>query len=376
MQNKKLLAVLATIALAAPVLAGCTKTESSTTQPQSSAEQSSQAASSEASSAAPSSNPMSSEAPVSSSSEEPDYPPVSRISVTNKPDYFVEGRTYNLDDYVSVLGGEGEKVYTVEVKSPETAYISKAEPHKVQILGEGDVKLTIHAGSNDKQARIEIPALSEVAALYDEATKEVSNAYTVYEIDEEGELDLFFLHNTTYCFSPILLGTDHPKGYSDDNFLGGGLFGLRNNNLYAFNLYQGNEFVLSAKMGAASAYNNYNVGYDYDLNTSVFETDYDYEDENGENIPALHLSRQSEVYDWTAFGTFFDANFLDEITFSGTDRNKYCVNQLWMYPYVTSEGKEVWYMDMQLAKAATPAVPVNKYMALAISFHDLSILSK
>lgn len=367
MKNKKLLAVLATIALAAPAMTGCLKKGNSSAQPASVAESSegsslsSEVPSSVSSEASiPSSSiPASTSEPVSSSSEV--VPPVTRVSVKNTPDYWIEGQEYDFDEFVQVVGGRGPADYTLEVKTEATAYVAPDKPHKVTILAEGEVKINILAGSLEKHL-YDIPAISAIVAQYREAIAEVGCSYTAYEFNEEGELDMYMQHNPNYAFGPTLMGINHPAGKTDDDLQGGGIIKLRNDNAYLYNVYKTNNLILGEKLQYPM--NLYFVCGDYDLEAGYFTTEYDYKTPDGDYVDALYMKVPTSTIDMdNSFA--FQGNFLDEFTIS---KVKYVPYEVWMYPYVTTSGKEVWEMDIRLAKKTTPTLGTTNKVSVAFSF--------
>ena len=131
---KFVLGLMGIALLATPALAGCGKTEDKpSTAPDSSlpAESNSEQNST--------SEPDSSEASTSSG---PTYEQVKRGKI-EAPDYVVVGDEFDLDDYVTIEGGAGPKVFNAKLNTVSEG-VCKVEGHKVKVLKEGTISIRIY----------------------------------------------------------------------------------------------------------------------------------------------------------------------------------------------------------------------------------------
>ena len=339
MKKVKMLALLATLALTAPVLAACGGNKQSNNP------------SNDAS--ADVSTPSSTVDPSTTSSQGGDsssaVKPVTRIDV-DPPATVIEEQDYNLDDYIEVVGGKGKNDYEVEVKTEETAWV---DGHTLSVIGVGDVQLLIKAGS--KTARFNTVAVSALAYKYENAIKEVTNGWKIDQIYEndagEEQVSGWLAHNPRYV---LFYGDDEDESGNSKNredLIGGGLIELRNGNSYLFNYFDNATKPVEIYDKLGGPLSNYIVGLDYDLPASVFETDYTYKNADGEKITALRVSRLDGTYDFTAQTSIFSVNLIKSLTLN---RKSYVPHTIWLYPVVDANGQENWRMDMQMALASTP----------------------
>ena len=287
---------------------------------------------------------------------------VTRLTV-KAPTTVIEEQKYNLEDYVTVyVDGEVAPAYPfkVEVKTEDTAFVKN---HELRVIGVGEIQLTITAGT--KSAKFNSTAVSALAYKYEQATKNVTNAYKLLEVEVDKSNNVtyadFITKNPRYVAIEGMWG----KKVAGKEIARGGLIELRNGNVYLFNQYKDNEIEILDKLGPKLS--NYIIGLDFNLPASAFETDYAYPTEDGDEITALVVSRLDGRYDFDAQDGIFSTNMID--TFGSND--EYVPFSIAVYPAVVAEtGKEYWRMDVTLARAKTPNVKTNNVVPLAFDFDE------
>lgn len=119
-------------------------------------------------------------------SPSPSVAPVTRVQV-DSPDQVVVGVEYDLDDYVTVTGGPGAKVYEVEIPAASEGKV-EVLGHKFKALEQGEFALTIKAG--EKQSKFSTVALTQLQADFAEATGSLSTQWALHELllDQSGNI--------------------------------------------------------------------------------------------------------------------------------------------------------------------------------------------
>ena len=370
MKNKvKLLAVLATFALSAPVLAACGGKPTPSKDPDTVV-------------SAPDGSSQIVDPSSSAESSSSAIPPVKRFYLNpDAPEDLVEGEVYNLEDFVILEGGAGPTAFTVESKTPDTAWV---DGHTLEIIGSGDVSLLFSA-ANNKEVRYTGVAMSALAAEYKEAISEVTNCYTLsqYGEDDQGNEVVvpWMIHNPRYVYmygdiwqSSVAEFNEQCPGHTVDQCLGCGLIELENGNVYGFNLYDDGDIDVFDKLGRGLS--NYIIALDYNLPASVLTTVYSYKDpKTGKKHDALKLSRNDNTFDFDEQESLFYTNLMTTMTMSGV---KYTPHTVWLYSVTdATSGKTVWNMDMQMAKASNKNVAVNQYSYWQLNFdQDDSVIEE
>lgn len=136
--------------------------------------------------------------------------PVKKIAVSKVTDAFIVGDTVDLDDYVNVEGGKGEKVYTATAaKGSETRveFGTGKNAHKFTILEEGSIKINVVAENLEtkKTATFTCEAYGELKATFLRLTKGLSYNYGFDAIEEDettGEEIVveYIRHNKNYYY--------------------------------------------------------------------------------------------------------------------------------------------------------------------------------
>jgi hypothetical protein len=191
----------------------------------------------------------------SESQSESQIEPVSRIRIS-APENVVVGQEVNLDDYVTVEGGEGPKVYNVVV--PEaSADLVEVEGHVFTALEEGEINLKIQAG--EREAKFGTVAMSALKAAFVEATGELSNTWAMLEAVSETQLGLAAVHRPDYSY------------FSDwgDNHEPGGFMKCQNGLTYSYII---DATGVNADTAVMSDFENYYCNFDFLLSAADFAT--------------------------------------------------------------------------------------------------------
>ena len=199
-----------------------------------------------------SSGQESSETPSSSSEIEP----VSLIRI-EKLATIVVGQTINLDDYVTVEGGEGPKVFTATVAAA-SADLAVVEGHELTALAEGDINVTIAAGG--LTAKFSTVAMSALKASFDAITGNVSNTWAMLELYQQ-QLYIAAVHRADYSCFPGWGDNDEP----------GGFLKCQNGLTYSYILDEQFENI-QVDPSIQSDFDNYYCNYDFCLSASDFTT--------------------------------------------------------------------------------------------------------
>lgn len=168
----------------------------------------------------------------------PSVTPVSRIKVT-PPAHIVVGVEVNLDDYVEVEGGEGPKVYDIEVPAAQASKV-QVSGHKLTALVEAtEIAVTIKAGG--QTARFGCPAYSQLKANYAEFTKNLQCEWAAWEI--------VFDENTGAPIG-VIPQSVHRNDYSwfngwTEEGLPGGLLKAKNGNTYEYEFTSAGELQVN-----------------------------------------------------------------------------------------------------------------------------------
>ena len=202
--------------------------------------------------ASESSGQESSETPSSSEVE-----PVTLIRI-EKLASIVVGQAVNLDDYVTVEGGEGPKVFTATVAAA-SADLAVVEGHTLTALAEGDINVTIAAGG--LSAKFSTTAMSALKADFAEAIADISNTWAMLELDE-GQLYFGAVHRPDYsCFA----------GWGDNNEAGGFLK-AKNGNTYTYILNDDFDDITVDSKIYSGGFENYYCNFDFLLTAADFQT--------------------------------------------------------------------------------------------------------
>lgn len=168
--------------------------------------------------------------PEPSPSPSPSVAAVKRIQI-QAPANVVVGTQVNLDDYVTVDGGVGPKVYDVEVPAAQEGKVV-VDGHMLTALVEGDISVNILAGG--KSAKFGTSALSQLKADFAALTNGLRYEWALYEPTQQG-LALSVVHREDYTL------------FSNwgDNGEYGGFLKAQNGNTYSY--------ILNATTGEVEA---------------------------------------------------------------------------------------------------------------------------
>lgn len=200
---------------------------------------------------------------------------VSRIVVTTPDDDPVVGDVINLDEFVTVVGGEGEDVYSAVVTTPDTASVTD---HTLTILAEGEVSVTISSGT--KSSKFTVDAVSALLSKYIEYTKGIDKNFAVESLDldsETGELvgtDIGWIHNDDYwAYSAQMYSNSEGDKFE-------GILRAGTGDAYSFTADDRLGTNLEVESGKASDPSAYWLGQSYlDISTSLSTV---YDEDTGE----------------------------------------------------------------------------------------------
>ena len=226
--------------------------------------------------------PSTSETPSteSSSSSSSEIPAVSRIKI-DAPASVIVGEEVDLDEYVTVEGGEGPKAYTVEVTA---AYADKVtvDGHKITALAEGEISVTIKAGA--KTAKFSTSALSALKAAWAEMTGDLTTEWALHELYQGQVYPNSVVHRSDYT---LFDGWDQD---AEGNYLKGGFLLAQNGNTYQYVL-DGNELLVDSTI--QSSFGNYYCNMQWCLSASDFSLVQATDSQTGE--PFEYLIMTSDV---------------------------------------------------------------------------------
>lgn len=236
----------------------------------------------------------SSDTPSSESSSGSQVDPVTRIKVTSLTRALIVGEEINLDDYVSVVGGEGPKVFTAQLVAGEN--VISLEGKTLTALAEGSFSLKILAGAMD--ANFAGNVYSQVRADIASVLAETIEGYDAYGLANTGELNgKFNIHRSDYYAA-----TNY---YLDSATVTGGMLRAENGNTY--------EFTMDDKVGTNLDVKPSIVSSDFshwstqiDINIDISEFDLVVDEETG-NPVGLELSPEKPVFGAGWAGIFENA---------------------------------------------------------------------
>lgn len=244
--------------------------------------------------------PSTSETPTSSesssSSSESQVTPVSRIKV-EAPAQIVVGEEVDLDQYVTVVGGEGEKVYTVSIPAAQEGKV-EVNGHKLVALVEGEISVTIEAG--EKTAKFSSNALTELKANFSAMTGGLTTEWAFHEVVfyQDGTSEIIpntVVHRNDYTYF---------AGWEQDeagNELYGGFLQAQNGNCYSYAV-SGGEMVVDPTI--QSSFGNYFCNMGWGISTSDLEYVEETDPDTGNTYEYLVLSSDVEC---TQYSSYFDS---------------------------------------------------------------------
>jgi hypothetical protein len=254
---------------------------------------------------------------------------VSRIVVTTPDDDPVVGEIIDLDDYVTVVGGEGEKVYTAVVTTPDTASVTD---HILTILAEGEVSVTISSGT--KTSKFSVTAVSALLSKYIDYTGAIGNNFAVEAlgVDEiTGGLvgtDEGWVHSDDYWAYSTEMYSDTAGANQYEGILRAGT-----GDSYWFTSDDRLGTNLEVEAGKASDPSAYYLGQSYlDISTSLSTV---YDDETGEESSLYTDSFGNFVkiacgYDLSSYDIVMTFEFADVTRVGETEASEELV-MVWYY---------------------------------------------
>lgn len=225
----------------------------------------------------------SSDAPSSESSSGSQVDPVTRIKVTSLTRALIVGEQINLDDYVSVVGGEGPKVFTVQLVSGEG--VVSLEGKNLKALAEGSFALKIIAGTMD--ANFAGKVYSQLRADLESVLLQTPTGYAVqqYEYNNSGEMVIsagqLNIHHEDYYAGPSAVKNDEGTAY-----VTGGMLKAANGKTYEFavdDLEAGANLSVRPKILSDFSHWSTNIDVTFDISALQLQKD----EETGEEYFTL-----------------------------------------------------------------------------------------
>lgn len=154
--------------------------------------------------------------------------PVSKINLAKVTKPFIVGDTFDLDDFVTVVGGKGPKVYDVVAAK---GYESRVEfgagkdAHKVTVLEEGAIRLSITAkGAEDSEKTVTFnaSAYSKLKAAFISMTDGLVYDYgfDCFEEDEDGkEVIVEYIRHNEYYYYDTWQSSKTATGWDVEGFI-------------------------------------------------------------------------------------------------------------------------------------------------------------
>lgn len=286
-------------------------------------------------------------------SPSPSVAPVTRVQVES-PDQVVIGVEYDLDDYVTVTGGPGEKVYEVEIPAASEGKV-EVLGHKFKALVKGEFALIIKAG--EKQSKFSTVALTQLEADFAEATGSLTTQWALHELvfDDNGDLGLApqTVHRDDYT---LFSGWSKEYNY-------GGFLQAANGNTYKYGLDNTTGAVV-ADSEIMSQFGDYFCNMSWALSladlTYVSGTD----EISGETYEYLSLTNEVECIQYP---TYFDSQVeFVMTTFIGGSYTGYYFSELTVEPFtiVEGEGEEATEYETFLFSAYLNSTATNKVAAV------------
>jgi len=254
---------------------------------------------------------------------------VSRIVVTTPDDDPVVGEIIDLDGYVTVVGGEGEKVYTAVVTTPDTASVTD---HILTILAEGEVSVTISSGT--KTSKFSVTAVSALLSKYIDYTGAIGNNFAVEELNVDtttGGLigtDEGWVHSDNYWAYSTEMYSDTKGANKYEGILRAGT-----GDSYSFTADDRLGTNLEVKAGKSSDPAAYWLGQSYlNISTSLSTV---YDDETGEES-ALYTDSYGDFitiacgFDLSSYDIAMSFEFADVTRVGKTEASEELV-MVWYY---------------------------------------------
>ena len=212
---------------------------------------------------------------TSSSSE---IPAVSRIKI-DAPATILVGEEVDLDEYVTVEGGEGPKVYEVEVPTTSVDKVT-VDGHKITALVEGEISVTIKAGA--KTAKFSTNALSALKAAWTEMTSGLTTEWALHELYQGQVYANSVVHRSDYT---LFDGWDQD---AEGNTLKGGFLLAQNGNTYQYVLNAEGEIEVDGTI--QSQFGNYYCNMQWCLSPSDFTSHKQVDSATGEEFEYLVMT--------------------------------------------------------------------------------------
>lgn len=344
--NKKLkfmTGLLAVAFLSAPVLMGCGNANNggNNSNPTSSQE-------------APSS-----EAPVSSG----DMWDAVKTGDIKAPEYVVVGDEFDLDEFITIEGGKGPKVFDATLNTVSEG-VASLDGHKVKVLKEGTISIKITVGPEKDnplwQGKFSTKAISALKAAYQDYTKNISNQFMFFSIEEDKNGNAYaeemIKHTSEYVwfsqwdYEDELLGT----------IKSGGIMRCGKGHTHFFEIDSKHTTITVDPERQSADLSLYYVAQDFNLPVNALSTAEYTDEETGEKVEYLTIDNTSAyLNDFIKYNVSISWN------------SKYTTHSVDIYPITPFEDGETYYeFDINVAYASAPKVSIGVGAQLILSTKD------
>lgn len=215
----------------------------------------------------------SSDTPSSDSGSSSQLDPVSKIRVTPLASPLIIGDTLNLDNYVTVVGGEGEKLYSATLREGSDAVVS-LEGKTITALAEGEFTVNLAAG--EKTASFSGRVMCQLRADLQGVLAQTVEGYAVQQYayaagvvtPQAGKINI---HHEDYYAGPSAVKNDAGTAW-----VTGGMLKAENGKTYEFavdDLETGENLNVRSKI--LSDFSHWSTQIDVNLDISQLELQVD-----------------------------------------------------------------------------------------------------
>lgn len=282
------------------------------------------------------------------------------------PEYVVVGDKFNLDDYVTIQGGAGAKVFDATVNAVSEG-VCTIDGHEVTVLKEGTISIAISVGPKDEttgrslwDGKFSTKAISAIKAQYGDATKDITNQFMFYdvEVDERsGEvlgLSPMIRHTSEY----VWISQWEYEDAAHTKIASGGIMRCGNGHTHFFSIDStGKDLTVEPEHLTDLQY--YYIASDFALPLTALETAEAVDPETGLKEEYLTVDNTSPyLNDFVSYNVGISWN------------SKYTTHSVNIYPVVMEDGKTYWEFDINVAYAASPSVSLGAGAMLILSTDD------
>lgn len=275
---------------------------------------------------------------------------VARIKITQLASA-VTGDQINLDDYIDVVYDDDTSDDNYEVEVPAaSADLVTLEGHKVTFVKEGNVNLTIKAGT--KTAKFSTTVLSALKSEFAAAVSKISSNFGLLELGYDEDTQQYYTqpdstHNEVYtCFQ----AWDED---ADENPIPGGFMKVKSGTTYQYTLDATYE-TLEVDPSPYGTFENYYVNMPLSIEPAYFETKVD---EN--NVEYLYMD-SSVPANYDFFESYVEEFFYCELAAyfksSSTGTYTYKPHSLEIYKEKLDDSRDRFLIYSNLEKQSDKSI--------------------